>query len=76
MPDGEEVDRRVAATQEFAQHSRNDLPRQSESIAEPPALLLFAAFGGRIPQAVHLILGFAVDQEGNGFGEREQRSAV
>src|SRR2546422_245685 len=54
----------VLVLQHLAQDSRNDLPRHTESVFEPPALHLLAARGELLPKVVYLFLRLAVHDKG------------
>src|SRR5713101_4568358 len=63
--------------EELAEHRRDDLPRQSELVLQPPARAFLAAVSGELaPVPVDLRLRLAGHHEREALGERERRSAV
>src|SRR4029450_10151075 len=64
--------------QHLEQHARHNLPRHTELVLEPAALLrLVVASGGElVPVVVDLFLAFAGDLQGDGLVELEYRASV
>ena len=55
----------------------DDLPRNTEFVLEPAALRFLTAIGSEFPpKIIHLLLRFAVYDEGDGFIEFEKRPTV
>src|SRR5438876_1565899 len=67
----------LGVAQHLAEHLRNDLPRNAESVLQPAAgSFLAAAFRELGPVPIDLLLRLAGDHEEHAFGEREGRAAV
>src|SRR5690606_6865696 len=62
---------------QLSEAARDDLPAEAEPVLEPAALRLLAAVGEeRVPEVVDLLLVLAVDPEGDGLVEPEERPRV
>src|SRR5438552_10163442 len=66
----------VLVLQHLAQDGRNDLPRHTEPVLEPPALYFLAARRELRPEVVYVFLRLAVHDERYRLGEFEDRPAV
>src|SRR5918997_1766459 len=63
----------VRVINQIEEHGRHDLPRDTESVLEPPARPLLPGLGQSAQVVVDLVLVCAEDLEGDGLGEGELR---
>src|SRR5262249_32448370 len=66
----------ISVSDHLYERGRHHLPGQAESVLEPAARALFAAVTELVPEIIDLLLGLAVDLEGNRLTEFELRAAV
>src|SRR5471030_914898 len=67
---------RIRVLKHFSEHHGHDLPRHTELVFNPAALLRLAAFAEPDPQFIYFFLSLAVDEKRDSGRKGEHRAAV
>src|SRR6185436_5890199 len=66
----------ITVCEQFHQHLRRDLPKQSKLVLEPAAFNLLTTFGKFLPKVVDFLLRLTMNDERHGLGEFELRPTI